>query len=368
MISLILAIMIPCLAFMLMIPVPQAPRWPCPPPFGWELLLFFHVACGLPLAWLVAGKLPAIPPVVSMGSGVALATLTVVAGAVAGPFLPESGYWERLTARVAWVFALQFPWATMAGPRMRMHTGWLCASLLLAVLPPALYSRELARESLARIPSLIAEERIRETARQLFSLAAAGFTMPSGESARSAANGIQMEIKRLENEMRDPAPLPRALAQTRLELNREALETLEAAPAGLQRDRLSGLVWQRLGRPELSNIALEKALENSTGSSKLEIIDLMARNHHDSGAHAEAERLYQRQFDSLPEFRGYLSMQLARHYHSGNRLPEALHWLQTAREIDPATNRAEADSLLSEIIRATPGCLLAPFYRQGGQP
>jgi len=347
----------------LMIPVSETPNWPCPAPFGWDLLLLAHVTIGLPMSWLIAGSLPRLPAAVSMTSGLMMSVLTVLAGAIVGPLLPETGVLERAAGRSVWILVLQLPWATLVTPRARF--GWMplaIATMATAIIPYA-YAHELSRSALNRIPGLLSEERYFSASRDLGALAAAGFSMPSGDSCRFTANAMSRELKRLADESKTGDGWPRCLALARLERNEESLEMLQELPRMPGRDRLAGLVNHRLGFLVESNRALQAELELGGLENSMEIIDLLARNAHETGNHREAEQIYLDAFAATRGGKAYLAMQLARHYHAGNRIPEALEWLETAREIDPMANRQEAESLMRDIRRATPGCLIANWPR-----
>ncbi|MBU6295711.1 MAG: tetratricopeptide repeat protein [Planctomycetes bacterium] len=358
-----LAILVPFFSVKLLVPVSGTPNWPCPAPFGWDLLLVVHVIMGLPLAWMLAGLLPRLPAAMPISIGFLISVLSVLGGSVVGPLLPETGVLERAAARGFWVLTLQLPWAMLLKPRYEAGWSAIAISAVAAAIVPFAYSHELSRSALKRIPDFLSEEMFLSASRELGALAAAGYCMPSGDPARHAANAMTRELKKLRDESGATDGWSKGLALARLERNRESLEMLQALPRMPGRDRLAGLVNHRLGFLGESDKALKAELELGGLENSLEIIDLLARNAHERGDHREAERIYLDAYAAARGGKSHFAMQMARHYHAGNRIPEALEWLEKAREINPMANRQETESLMRDIRRATPGCLVALWPR-----
>src|SRR5262249_39667416 len=101
---------------------------------------------------------------------------------------------------------------------------------------------------------------------------------------------------------------------------------------------------------------LHRALNSADENTQVEILDALAFNAHETGRYREAEHLYLDGIERLPGQAAYLHLQLGRHYHSGNRIPEAMQHLNRAAELDLGRNATQAEALRRDLRRTSPGC------------
>jgi hypothetical protein len=346
----ILATLIPLAALYFMIPLDEAPPWPAAVPFGWPMLLVAHVLAGLPLALTLGRLVPEKLASVGLALGLLGAALTVLLGATMGTALEGMGLIPRHLVRVLWCLALQWPWAVAVRGPWPASISVAILSLAIAVTIPAMYLRVLLRDSSTNVDTLIQNSRVPSALRLLSSRVAVG----SGEGPRLAT--LITYHKQLELAAKSGNRLP-ALLQ---------LERLDEAAALLQRGTLDAAGWkvlgvirQKQGRFAESDAALEKALSLATGDqAKIEIIDSLAFNARETTRFRRSEELYLDALEQFPEHAAYLHFQLGRHYHAGNRVPEALQHFKRASERDPSAYREPASAFVLELRRQTPGCLL----------
>lgn len=317
-----------------------------------------HLLCTLPLACWIGQRIPLSGRWLGTITGLILALATIIVGAPVGTAIGEASGWQRFAIRFCWCLILQIPWTVTAPNWINTDKSALFLSIALATSLPWLFATDLVGSATRQLSRLIEERRFTEASYPLAALAGIGANLPSGEPSRPALNQLLREQKRLEGVTKSGTPFERAEALLSLARNADADSILKVLPPSPRNLLLLGIARQRLGDFRSSDEALNEALVLSEGSIKIEIIDHLARNAHEMGRHVDAERLYLDWFKKSPAHAGYLAMQLARHYHAGNRVVEALNWLDKAAELEPAANQSQAESLRGDILRTTPGCLL----------
>lgn len=382
-----IAVAMPLAAVVCALPVPAklpagVRQAPLPAPFGSVDLLAIHLLVGVGPAWLGARWLPlARTPrfcqmMTCLGIAVSLAALSML-GPVLTPWLDACAApgTERWLARVLLCLALQTPWL-LAAARPAAVPVPAVFGVALALAASAQYGAWIGHKRLGQVEELLSNQQLARAYLTLDAICLAGGAGPiRQQSPLELREALAEQLLTLDQWLRRPQParLPpaavveRARALAMLDRLQEATVSLEPLKGkDLQASLYLGIVLQLRGQPAasdrvflLAKPVLTQRLPAASAQNSLKgVYDAMAFNARARGDYRAAEMLYHEALKQLPDHQAHFHFQLGRHYHQGNRLPQAREHLGRAAALGPETHAAAAAALLQHHDWHTPGCLL----------
>jgi hypothetical protein len=360
-------------------------------PFAWPRVLVAHLVTALPLGFLIAGKLRAVPALnetargLWVGIGCGMAGLAVAVSPAFGEAIAAGGVDATvlLVLRALLAFGLVLPWCVFAtDPRgERRSPGrpglWFAVCAGLALVPCALYAEAIVAGATKSAEEWATTGRYARAERVLVGLVELGSDRPvAGKPPAELRRELRKELDRLERMARSPlaegaSPQARLMrAEVLIQLDRldEAADLLRPLAAehitatlllaAVERDR-----GQWASSDELYEVALAELLPKADRDPRSRnmcrlCFDGLAYNARNDRRPADVERALQRGLEALPVDAAYFHFLLGQHYSNTGRPAPAIEHLTRATELDPASYRAPAERIIQHLRTATPGCAL----------
>jgi hypothetical protein len=357
------------------------------PPFGWPRVLVAHLACAVPLGWLVASWVRTIPAVRDsargpwVGGGVVLCGLgaVVLPGFGEGIVAGEVGSLAALVLRAILALGLVLPWCVTfapAGPQLPPGLAF-GIGFGLAVLPCGLYSHavivnrtELAREQLQR-------ERLAQARPVVLGLCELGSEEPFGRATpHQVLRHLDATLAKLERAVERPlaasapvtARLERATLLVRLNRLDEAIALLAPLAgsdptaglflAGIYRDRNRWAESDELFTAALDHFGPRSGNDAHAAEMCRMAYEGLAFNARQSGRPADAERVLRAGLAAHPTLAAFFHYELGRHHADGGRPRQAARHLQEAARLDPTRYGEPAEMLRRSLLTGPYGCSL----------
>jgi tetratricopeptide (TPR) repeat protein len=373
-------------------------------PFGWSAVIVACALATLPLTVAAASGACALWPVLRhrgavvllAPAGLLLGWLTFQYGGSLGPRLEqqEVGSLLRMVIRLLWPLTLQLPWALLAfrcGEEPTEPTelrpgraiGLTVAAMAIAVVLPNMYLDDMARRRIDDVNVAIGQGRLAKAAAALEPICEAGAwhqrvnTSEPGLKLRptDARRYWEEQLDLLKKEvtsLRRTEPTP--ATQRAIALAERALGDIAAARREISdladRDSAAALLMAQTYHDERNwseterwcRRAVDLAETHEQPAQLRPAFDALAAVSSQQRRFQEAEAVYLRAIDELPQAEAHFRFQLGRHYELvGRPLAARGQWEEAAR-LDPAQYRELVDAAIAgELNSPTPGCLLGPL-------
>jgi tetratricopeptide (TPR) repeat protein len=388
---LIAAVAVPCAALLFTAQIVLA-EYPAPAPFVWRHVVLIHAVAASGAAWLIARAIVgrAIPRSgASVAAAVAVGVAVGVMSVWAAPWIAtrleanRAGFYVGAAVRILWTLALVFPWMAAAAAvrsrhgeiRTEPHWALTTVALLMAIILPTAYQRDLIVKHTRRLEELIAQARWHDASILSASLVAMRSEQPvHGKDPDSVSRLISRRVDELIQEISQPLPdqatpqqrSQRAVTLAGLGEYQHAIDFVSSdAGRNLASAMLLAALLQDQKQFEQSNRWYRLALQMAAGIKEPQArrenrricYDALAYNARELREYREAEAIYHEAQQLEPADVPYFNLQLGKHYRLGGRPAMAVQHLELAADADP--NLApQAESQLRLLRHDTPGCFL----------
>ena len=373
-------------------------------PFGWSAVIVVCALATLPLAVVAARGACVLWPVLRhrwavvllVPLGLLLGWLTLQYGGSLGPRLrqQEVGGLLRMAIRIFWPLALQLPWALLALQRggegseprelkPRRALGLSTAAVAIAVVLPNIYLDDVVRRRIDEVNATLRQGRLAEAVASLEPICQVGASqaLVFVVEGRSLARPIEArryweeqidelvaQVARLRREESTPA------ARYTIALAQRALGDVAGARRELsdlaEHDAAAALLLAQTYYDEQDWSGAERRYrraaqlaEDHEQPSQLRIAyDALAAVAGQQRRFHEAEAVYLRAIEQLPDEEAHFRFELGRHYKNVGRPLEARRQWESAARLDPAQFQKLVEAAIAgELNSLTPGCLLGPL-------
>ena len=373
-------------------------------PFGWSAVILVHALATLPLAVIAAHAACALWPVLRqrwavvlfVPAGLLLGWLTFHYGGSFAARLrqQEVGGLLLMVVRILWLLALQLPWTLLALQRReeqheprelkpRRMAGLSMVAVAIAVVLPRMYLDDVVRRRIDEVNAALGQGRLVQALESLEPICDVGAShqrvrVVEGGSLVRPIEARQYWAEQIEALVAEVARLrrekPTAATQYQIALSQRALGDVEGARAELsdlaEHDAAAALLmaqtyyderdWSEAQRRYRQAARLAETHEQPshlrTAYDALAAVAGQQRKFH------EAEAVYLRAIEQLPDAEAHFRFQLGLHYQLVGRPLEARRQWEEAAKIDPARFQGEVDKAITgELNSYTPGCLLGPL-------
>jgi tetratricopeptide (TPR) repeat protein len=251
---------------------------------------------------------------------------------------------------------------------------WALVFIAIALLLPGSYAWEVAQRRAATAHELLAAGQLAAAQRAIDELCALGSSATINELRPLQTQRLLAQtIAQLEESLVKPPP---ADAEEVVEFGRrlaalarydEAIHLLAPlAPDRADAALLLAAVLQRAGRYDDSThwyqhglpLAAAQLTDDALRDAQVRAYSGIAFNARALGRHADAERAYQAGLQACPLAAAHFYFQWGRHYQLAGRPLRAIDCLERAAQLDAANFREPAGTLIAQIRRQTPACLL----------
>jgi len=362
-------------------------------PFGWRIVMIVHLVASLPFgvisstaivrsgrpvgerfgvtAWASAG-IAAIAAVMSFGEN---------AASIFDGFLARSVFRTIVAFMLTWPWLMALSCCGGADHRVPISALAFAVALVVAFVPPFVYAVRLAESRSVDLESHLSTGRLVKARSDLVGLRALGFQRGNGESTsfealqmldRKIALMNQVVSATLPASTNPSARLQRAYLLIRLERLEEAEPILRSLAhdlpdamlllGAIQRDQSRWSDAELVYREAVARLLARTSRDPGIQERLITAYEGWADAARSGSRPEVSEAVYREALGHLPRHVGYFSLRLGRHYLSGGRHFEAIHWLEQAVRRDP-TLEPQVGLLLREARTRTPACLIGPGRR-----
>lgn len=366
-------------------------------PFGWPRLLVAHLACALPLGWLLAGRLLTAAGLrdvargmwVAAGVGGAGLAALVLPGVGEGLVVAEVGMVFALILRTAIAVGLVTPWCLAFAPAEapRLPPGLATGlGLGLALVPCGVYTQAVITNRTELAQDRLERERLAAARPVVLGLCELGSDQPLGQSPPcQVLKNLNTILPRIERAVERPLPptappaarLQRATLLVRLDRLDEAAAlvaphadtdpTAALLLAGIDRDRQRWADSDERYRAALAHFGPRATSDPNAAALCRVAYEGLAYNARQSGRPAQARQILEQGLAELPAEAAFFHYQLGQHHAEGGRPRRALHHLDEAIRLDPQRYGELAGRLRASLLPGPYGCTL-PFLRPSSRP